>query len=83
MTATGITRRIDDLGRIVLPSEIRNNMGIKATDMIEFFVEGRQVIMQKYTQGCILTGEMDDLVEYGGQKFSKHAVKELAKVAGL
>ena len=48
MKATGIVRRIDDLGRIVIPREIRRNIGIKEGDPLEVFVDGKTVILKKY-----------------------------------
>ena len=49
MRATGIVRRIDDLGRIVIPKEIRNNLGIKEGDPMELFVDGDTICFQKYS----------------------------------
>ena len=48
MKATGIVRRIDDLGRVVIPREIRKNLGIKEGDPLEIFVDGKTVIFKKY-----------------------------------
>jgi len=48
MKATGIVRRIDDLGRVVLPKEIRRSVGLREGDPMEIFVEGRKVILEKY-----------------------------------
>lgn len=48
MKATGIIRRIDDLGRIVIPKEIRRMAGLRENDPMEIFVEGRKVILEKY-----------------------------------
>ena len=48
MKATGIVRRTDDLGRVVIPKEIRRTMHIKEGDPLEFFIDGRTVILKKY-----------------------------------
>lgn len=48
MKAIGIVRRIDDLGRVVVPKEIRRTLGIEEGDPLEIFVNGGQVILQKY-----------------------------------
>ena len=48
MKATGIVRRVDDLGRIVIPREIRKSIGIKEGDPLEIFVDGRTVMLEKY-----------------------------------
>ncbi|QNP18334.1 AbrB/MazE/SpoVT family DNA-binding domain-containing protein (plasmid) [Bacillus pumilus] len=60
MKNTGIVRKVDQLGRVVLPKELRNTLNIKETDPLEIFVEGESVIFQKYKreEACIITGEV-------------------------
>ena len=53
MKSTGIVRKVDELGRIVLPIELRRTLGIEEKDRIEFFVEGESVILRKYQPACI------------------------------
>ena len=53
MKSTGIVRKIDELGRIVLPIEIRNTLDIKAKDSIEIFVDDDKIILKKYQPSCI------------------------------
>lgn len=48
MKATGIVRKVDELGRVVVPIEIRRNLGIGIGDPVEIYVDGQQVIMQKH-----------------------------------
>lgn len=57
--ATGIVRRIDDLGRVVIPKELRRTHGIKDGDPLEIFVEGNHVIFKKYAPGCFICGESE------------------------
>ena len=83
MKATGIVRKVDELGRIVLPSELRKTMHVKVGDSFELFTEENTVILKKYEPGCVLTGEMEDLVEFQGKKVSKTAIRNLAELAGL
>ena len=83
MKATGIVRKVDELGRIVLPSELRKTMHVSVGDSFELFTNDNTVVLKKYEPGCILTGEMEELVEYQGRKVSKMAIKELAEMAGL
>jgi transcriptional pleiotropic regulator of transition state genes len=61
MKATGVTRKVDELGRIVIPKELRNTLGIKEKSPLEIFVEG-DIILQKYQPGhvCALTGEVSN-----------------------
>ncbi|AJK89665.1 MULTISPECIES: AbrB/MazE/SpoVT family DNA-binding domain-containing protein [Lysinibacillus] len=71
MKATGIVRRIDDLGRVVIPKEIRRTLGIDEGDPLEIFVNGEQVILKKYkpSMACAVTGEVsdDNFVLLGGK----------------
>lgn len=67
MKATGIVRRIDELGRVVIPKELRRTMGIKENDPIEIFVNGDMIVLQKYTAGCIFCGEADDTLDMSGK----------------
>ena len=83
MKATGIVRKVDELGRIVLPSELRKTMHVKVGDSFELFTNDETVILKKYVPGCILTGSMDDLVEYEGKKVAKQAIINMAKQAGI
>jgi len=83
MKATGIVRQIDDLGRIVIPKEIRTTYDIKPEDFLEIFTEEDRIILRKYQPSDIFTGDMEDLIEYKGKKVSKSSILELAKLAGL
>ncbi|EEL40306.1 MULTISPECIES: AbrB/MazE/SpoVT family DNA-binding domain-containing protein [Bacillus] len=62
MKATGVTRKVDDLGRVVIPKELRNTLGIKEKAPLEIFVEGEDIVLQKYQPGgvCALTGEVSN-----------------------
>lgn len=62
MKATGIVRKVDDLGRIVIPKEIRRTLGItEDDDALEIFVEEDQIILRKYVPGCQLCGKVDNV----------------------
>ena len=56
MAKTGIVRRVDDLGRVVIPIELRKTLGIAIKDPLSISVEGSRVIMEKYTDACIICG---------------------------
>jgi len=60
MKSTGIVRKVDELGRVVIPVELRKVLAIKEKDPIEIFVEEDQIILKKYTpyNECIITGEV-------------------------
>ena len=78
-----IVRKVDELGRVVLPIELRRNMGIEIKDSLEIFVEENTIILKKYEPADIFTGSMDDLIDYKGKKVSKQSILEMAKLAGL
>ena len=83
MKSTGIVRRVDELGRIVLPIELRRNFNIKERDTLEIFIDDEKIILKKYEPSDIFTGSMDDLIEYQGKKVSKESILEMARIANL
>lgn len=83
MKSTGIVRKLDELGRITLPIELRRNLNISERDPLEIFVDDERIILKKYQPCDIFTGEMDDLIDYQGKKVSKRSILEMAKIAGL
>lgn len=64
MKATGVTRRVDELGRIVLPKELRRTLGIVEKDPMEIFVEDEKIILQKYKSydACAITGDISEKI---------------------
>ena len=64
MKSTGIVRKIDDLGRMVIPIELRKTMNINKKDPMEIFVDGDKIILRKYEPACIFCGSADDTVEF-------------------
>ena len=83
MKSTGIVRRVDELGRIVLPIELRRSLNINERDTLEIFVDDERIILKKYEPADIFTGSMDDLIEYKGKKVSNESIIEMAKMANL
>lgn len=59
MKATGIVRKIDELGRIVIPKELRRTMGIQEKDPVEIYTDGKGIILRKYAPGCAFCGSVD------------------------
>ncbi len=64
MKSTGIVRKVDELGRVVIPIELRNKFDIKEKDPIEIYVEGSSIILKKFEPNCIFCGSSKNLVEY-------------------
>ncbi|WP_232699003.1 AbrB/MazE/SpoVT family DNA-binding domain-containing protein [Brevibacillus daliensis] len=78
MKSTGIVRKVDELGRVVIPIELRRTLGIAEKDALEIFVDGERIILKKYEPACIFTGNADDLVYFKGKMISKSCIKEMA-----
>ena len=67
MKSTGIVRKVDELGRIVLPIELRRTLNINEKDSLEIFVDNDKIVLQKYEPACIFCGNADDIVNYKGR----------------
>lgn len=83
MKSTGIVRKLDELGRITIPIELRRSLGIIDRDSIEIIADEDQIILKKYNSEDIFTGDKDDLIEYHGKLVSKKSIIEMAKLAGI
>lgn len=77
MKSTGVVRKVDELGRIVLPAEIRQSLGIAVKDPLEFFVDGERIILKKYQPGCIFCGSMENTTLYDGKTLCAACLKKL------
>ncbi|MCL6441848.1 MAG: AbrB/MazE/SpoVT family DNA-binding domain-containing protein [Alicyclobacillus sp.] len=78
MKATGVVRPVDDLGRIVIPIELRRTIGINIGDSLEFFVEGERIIMHQYRPGCILCGNLvEDMQRFRGKDVCPNCIAEM------
>ncbi len=77
MKSTGIVRKVDELGRVVIPIELRRTLGIAEKDALEIYVDGERIMLKKYEPACIFTGEADDLIYFKGKMISKSIASEL------
>lgn len=73
--ATGIIRKVDELGRIVIPMELRRTLGINEHDPLEIFTSDKSIILRPYKVGCLGCGEMRGLVEVSGISLCPACVK--------
>ena len=62
MKSTGIVRKVDELGRIVLPIELRRTMGIEVKDALEIYVDGDHIVLKKYEPSCVFCGNAKDII---------------------
>ena len=67
MKATGIVRKVDELGRVVIPIELRRNLGIDIKDPLEIYVEGEHIIFKKYEPACIFCGNARNMTNFKGK----------------
>lgn len=78
LKSTGIVRKVDELGRIVLPKELRMTLNIKEKDPLEIFVDNSAIILKKYEPACIFCNNAEDVIVYNGHNICKNCLKELA-----
>ena len=77
MKATGIIRRVDELGRVVIPIEIRNQFNIVEKDPIEIYVDDSSIVLKKYQPNCIFCGNTENLVDYKNKLVCEECSRQL------
>lgn len=77
MKSTGIVRKVDDLGRIVLPIELRRTLDIAEKDSLEIYVDGPSIVLKKYQPACIFCDDARDVVNFKGKNVCPSCIKEL------
>ena len=80
MTATGIVRKVDELGRIVLQIELRRTLNIKIKDPIAIFVEDDAIVLKKYESACIFCGNAKNVVNVKGKNICRDCIEELKRL---
>ena len=79
MKSTGIVRKVDELGRIVLPIELRRTLDIEAKDALEIYVDGSQIILKKYEPACIFCGNAKNVIHFKGRNLCEDCLHELSQ----
>ncbi|MEI3100380.1 MAG: AbrB/MazE/SpoVT family DNA-binding domain-containing protein [Oscillospiraceae bacterium] len=79
MKSTGIVRKVDELGRIVLPIEMRRTLDIAEKDTLEVYVEGESIILRKYQDACVFCDSVRDLVNYKGRYVCTEWISALSR----
>ena len=77
MKSTGIVRKVDELGRIVLPIELRRTLDIAERDALEIYVEGSAIVLKKYRPSCIFCDSAKDVSVFRGKNICHKCMKEL------
>ena len=79
MKSTGIIRKVDELGRIVLPIELRRTLDIEERDELEIFMENDRIILQKFEPACIFCSCARGLISYRGKNVCQSCIQKMAK----
>ena len=80
MKSTAIIRRVDELGRVVIPIELRNQFGILEKDPIEIYVDGSTIVLKKYVPNCIFCGSDKDLSQYRDKQICKKCINKISTI---
>ena len=79
MKSTGIVRKVDELGRIVLPIEMRRTLDIAEKDALEIYVEGESIILRKYQAACVFCDSTKNIVSFRGRNVCADCIGKLSE----
>lgn len=77
MKSLGIVRKVDELGRIVLPIELRRKFDIDVRDSLEIYTEDDKIILKKYEPSCVFCGNSDNVINYNGKNICPDCIAKL------
>ena len=77
MKTTGIVRKVDELGRIVLPVEMRRTLDIAEKDSLEIYVDGDSIILRKYQASCVFCDSLRNVISYRGRNVCSDCIEKL------
>ncbi len=77
MKSLGIVRKVDELGRIVLPIELRRKFDIDVRDSLEIYTEDDKIILKKYEPSCVFCGNSDNVINYNGKNICPDCITKL------
>ena len=80
MKSTGIVRKVDELGRIVLPKSMRQNLEISERDQLEIYTEGDRIILRKYQPSCVFCETSENIVFFNGKRVCSACLEELKRM---
>ena len=81
MKSTGIVRKVDELGRVVIPIELRRTMDIEEKDALEIYVDGDKIILRKYEPACVFCGNAKDVENFRGKNVCKECMTAILNKA--
>jgi AbrB family transcriptional regulator, transcriptional pleiotropic regulator of transition state genes len=79
--ATGIVRKVDDLGRMVIPKELRDVFNIDVGSPLEIWLDGEDIILRPYVPGCMFCDEKKELLEFKSRKICQGCLDEMIECA--
>lgn len=77
MKSSGIVRRMDPLGRLVVPKEIRKVLNINPQDPFEIYVDNNTIVLRKYEPACFFCNETENVINYHGYNICKNCIEKL------
>ena len=80
MKTVGIIRKVDELGRVVLPIEMRRTLDIEERDPLEISLEGETIVLRKVQCVCVFCGDDQDLLEYTGKCICSNCRKDICSL---
>jgi AbrB family transcriptional regulator, transcriptional pleiotropic regulator of transition state genes len=80
MRDTGIVRRVDELGRIVIPMELRRTLGIRVKDPLSISMDGERIVIEKFHEACALCGSEDDVTKVKDRAVCARCVADIKKL---
>lgn len=80
MKSTGIVRKVDELGRVVIPIELRRTLDIEEKDSLEIYVDGEKIILRKYEPACVFCGNADGVQNFRGKNVCRNCLSAMSQV---
>ena len=77
MKSTGVVRKVDELGRVVLPISIRQTMDINEKDPLEIFIDENRIILQKYHPACEFCNNVDNIIYFGDKRICRSCIDKI------
>lgn len=79
MKSIGVVRKVDELGRVVIPIEVRRNLGIAEKDPLEIYVDSEKIVLKKYEPTCVFCGEAGDIQHFRGKNVCRECAQAMVK----
>jgi transcriptional pleiotropic regulator of transition state genes len=77
MKSTGIVRKVDELGRVVIPIELRRTLDIEERDSLEIYVDGDKIILRKYEPACVFCGNAQNVEHFRGKNVCRNCMEAM------